>query len=50
LKNNYQEVKFQVLEKRLRKVEKMELGKGIFTKEEFLERVEVVDQERNKIK
>jgi hypothetical protein len=25
-------------------------GKGIFTKEEFLERVEVVDQERNKIK
>jgi hypothetical protein len=43
-------VKFQVLEKRLRRVKKMELGKRIFTKEEFLERVEVMDQKGNKIK
>jgi hypothetical protein len=50
LRSNYQEVEFQVLERRLRKVKKMDLGKGIFTKEEFLERVEVVDQEGNKIK
>jgi hypothetical protein len=42
-------VKFQVLEKGLRRIKRMELEKGIFTKEELLERVRVVALEKERI-
>jgi hypothetical protein len=35
---------FQVLEKRLRRIKRTKRRKGIFTREEFVEMVKVVDQ------